>query len=225
MKELIAAGADVNTTDNHNISPLITAIEKGDVEYVKELLKAGANVNVKDGSGDPALLVAVQFGRASIVQLLTEHGADVNAESIVGITPLYSAVSNGHAETNCEVDEDETLDEPLSSAFSTHTKMVCSLLKAGAHFNETNAGWDPCTAHIKPVKLNQMNFNILKVLSAAGGNIEGMSAPICNKISLHDFTRDCIRKHLREINPETNLYYIIAQLGLPYKMLIILSPT
>ena len=219
MEELIVAGADVNIRDKDHVSPLITAIEKGDSENVKYLLNVGVDVNVKNRTGDPALLVAVQFGHASIVQLLTEHGTDVNAESITGITPLYSAVSNGHAETNSETDdEDEASDEPVSNAFSTHTKMVYSLLQAGAHLNETSAGWNPCTAHIKPVKLDQVNFNILKVLSVAGGNVEGMPALVSNKINLQDFTRDCIRKHLKEIHPETNLYNTIVQLGLPHKI-------
>ena len=48
LKELVAAGADVNIRDKNGNTPLMYAVEKGNVDMVKVLIFAGADVNIQD---------------------------------------------------------------------------------------------------------------------------------------------------------------------------------
>ena len=173
-KDLIMAGADVNTTNSEGtITPLISAVQEENAEYVEELLRAGADVNATDGL-DTALMVACKTGNETIVKLLLEAGADVNAENSPGMTALYLAVVRGHAEfrrAQTKKDPDDSLGE-INTRFSAQTHMVFLLLKAGAHVHETTSGLNPCTVHLQPPHSNTPNFHILTMLSAAGASIK-----------------------------------------------------
>ncbi|HEY0428228.1 MAG TPA: ankyrin repeat domain-containing protein [Pyrinomonadaceae bacterium] len=79
---LIEAGADVNAAGESGITPLMAAVESGNISVVKMLLKKGAAVNAQDKFGRTALVFAVQgiFGKPDIeiVDLLLKSGADPN---------------------------------------------------------------------------------------------------------------------------------------------------
>ena len=99
---LIAAGADVNTTDKWHYTPLHRAAESGNVAIVERLLAANADVNPEIPSWDDfddeprgpnswarfyrdhyvnlsPLETAVKYGHAAVVELLLAHGANVHA--------------------------------------------------------------------------------------------------------------------------------------------------
>ena len=52
LKELIAAGADINKEDNDGGTALYSAANQGHVECLKELIAAGTDVNKEDNSFD-----------------------------------------------------------------------------------------------------------------------------------------------------------------------------
>ena len=56
MKELIAAGAQVNVSDSDGDPFLLEAIWRGHTEVVQILVDAGADVNAVDSGNDPLLL-------------------------------------------------------------------------------------------------------------------------------------------------------------------------
>ena len=95
VRNLLNRGANVNTTDEDSLTPLITASMLGHTDVVKLLLKANADVNksVKDDS--TPLFIASRLGYSEIVKLLIEAKADVN-RSMDGITPLMAATMYGH---------------------------------------------------------------------------------------------------------------------------------
>ena len=216
VKELIAAGADVNNSGT--VSPLISAIRGENTECVKELLEAGVDVNVTDG-GDTALLVACQSGNEAIVKLLIEFGADVNAENSDGMTALYLAVSLGHAEYKRAQPKKEAKEPPgeVNIRFSAYTNMVFLLLKAGSQIKETSSGLNPCTVHLQPGYSDNPNVHILRILSAAGANI-GQTSCLTLDNSLKSLIRNCIRNHLKQIHPESNHYITFPKLGLPLQL-------
>jgi len=74
-------------------TPLIRAVEAGDLEAVEILLAAGAPVDGRChcGGGETPLWTAVLSGHDQIVELLLSAGAEVNATSFAGSTPLHAA--------------------------------------------------------------------------------------------------------------------------------------
>jgi ankyrin repeat protein len=95
---IIAAGADVNATNNLGRTPLHAAVEKiysrpGPLE---ELLKAGANVNAQDNEGLTPLHVLATADtsfRKEATRALLEAGANPNARDKHGRTPLLLFLS------------------------------------------------------------------------------------------------------------------------------------
>ena len=55
LKELIAAGADINKEDNDGETALMSAANEGHVECLKELIAAGADINKEDNDGQRQL--------------------------------------------------------------------------------------------------------------------------------------------------------------------------
>ena len=113
---LLDNGADMNAvsnTEGHTITPLIAAVQSGNLESVKVLLKYGGDI---EGRGDfkyvskdhpfhsvsfegcTPLFVAAVNGNVEILSCLLDSGADLNAVANTEghtITPLIFAVQNG----------------------------------------------------------------------------------------------------------------------------------
>jgi len=108
VRDLIAAGADVNMTVpelEHDPSavgdcPINAASTRGYVECVGLLIAAGADVNrnAPPEGGQVPLLMAAENGRAEIVGMLIEAGADVSMINHENEThALCGAVRNGYS--------------------------------------------------------------------------------------------------------------------------------
>lgn len=78
-RSLLAHGADVNY-DGRDNSPLMTAIENGDLDVMRLLLEYKPNLEYQNSSGFTALIFAAFESNAEAVCLLLEHNADVNAK-------------------------------------------------------------------------------------------------------------------------------------------------
>ena len=123
VKELIDAGADVNvkqtvlrvasgTGDVENIepmssvsdmSPLMLASDKGNVDLVKMLISAGTNVNMTDSNGASPLIFATAKGHINCLQKLIAVKGEVNHEDEDGITAFALAVHYDHIECSREL--------------------------------------------------------------------------------------------------------------------------
>ena len=105
-KEIIAKGADLrgyNPNDFRKASdmslPLLSAVDKEDLEIVKLLLKSGADPNAgirgRDDEDDEVdrypLLEAVYHNNSEIISLLLKYGADINIRDRQGNTALLIA--------------------------------------------------------------------------------------------------------------------------------------
>jgi ankyrin repeat protein len=71
VRELLARGAAVDTTDDDGATPLYIASQEGHLEVVRELLSRGANPRLVTNGGSTALSIATHKGHAAVVQLLT----------------------------------------------------------------------------------------------------------------------------------------------------------
>lgn len=108
---------NIRRTQNHrptsdeqlgNISPLMMAAYKGDLQEMERLIKSGADVNARNNINNTALHFAagafpvqnrMYRGSPSAVAYLIAQGADVNAEDSVKNTPLIDAVMNNNLES------------------------------------------------------------------------------------------------------------------------------
>jgi ankyrin repeat protein len=96
VARLIAAGADVNATNDYGVTPLAEAAVAADPQILRALLKAGAQVEARNPEGQTALMVVARTGRVESAELLIRKGADVNAvEQWRGQTALMWAALEG----------------------------------------------------------------------------------------------------------------------------------
>ena len=98
VRELIAAGADVNRRHKYGNTPLWEAASHGRVDVVSALLEARADPGVCADDRSGPLHWAANNGHLSVVEMLLAAGASPNALRDTGQSPLAAAISKGHAE-------------------------------------------------------------------------------------------------------------------------------
>lgn len=137
VKELLASGTDVNTTNSHGYTALIFAVKAEQTKMVKLLIKAGADANIINDSVEDttALTIAIKKNNLKIMKLLLEAGANANVADEGGQTPLELAVEANNlkmvkmlieANVNLEKNFDSVL---IRATKNGSTKMVKLLLK------------------------------------------------------------------------------------------------
>ena len=78
VKELIPAGADVNTGCKcHGNGPLISAAVEGRADCLREMIPAVADVNIRNKNGRTALWIAAYHGHVECLKELITAGTDV----------------------------------------------------------------------------------------------------------------------------------------------------
>ncbi|KAM6483960.1 ankyrin repeat-containing domain protein [Trichoderma sp. SZMC 28011] len=89
-------GAQVDSMDRHNLTPLSYAVLNGHVATAELLLKAGASVNERDSIGGTPLSYAVCNGHESMANLLLKKGTNVDSKDDISAELLLSAARKGH---------------------------------------------------------------------------------------------------------------------------------
>lgn len=107
--EMLALGADVNTRDDFDWTPLMIAADKQSESMIKLFIKIKADVNAKTFLGETALTIAIGSEKCKqenfksnnhlIIKALIDAGADVNICNHFGLTPLLMASRYGHCLT------------------------------------------------------------------------------------------------------------------------------
>ena len=100
VRELLAAGADVNAAQGDGMTALHWAAERGAPELARMLLHAGAAVDpVTRVGGYTPLHAAARSGSHTVADLLLDAGADPSAATPgAGTTPLHLAATAGAPE-------------------------------------------------------------------------------------------------------------------------------
>lgn len=98
-EKLIDAGANIDITEKHGLTPLMFMCQRGSLEGTATLLALGADVHcVAWSNGFSALEFAVKSGRTEIVELCLAKGANPNAPTLDGDTSLHIAAALPNAD-------------------------------------------------------------------------------------------------------------------------------
>ncbi len=90
----LAAGMDVNTRFNGEVTPLMLAAAKGHDDIVKALADKGTDINATDGQGKTALMLAAANGHARIVNALVDRKPQLDAKDEGGKTAADYAATH-----------------------------------------------------------------------------------------------------------------------------------
>ncbi len=102
VRDLLIKRGAKKETEEKGLSPMQTAIKKGDREAVEVLLKNGVDPNSyythyhSPHYHFTALHSAARTGNVDILKTLIKFGANINARTTYGDTPLDEAIETGH---------------------------------------------------------------------------------------------------------------------------------
>lgn len=145
IRELIAAGSDVNAPDADGTSALLWAAYQASPELVTLLIEAGADPNAANRFGVTPLLQAARYGDAATIDALLAGGADIAQAGRDGETPLMAAARAGSVPAvslllakGADPNAIESFEEQTAlmwAAAEGHLDVVDALLTAGADPN------------------------------------------------------------------------------------------
>ena len=149
LKELIAAGADVNHVCKcHGTGALISAVMGGHIDCLKELIQSGAEVNIQNPKEETMPLVAAaNEGQTECLQELLAAGADVQKQDGHGKTALMLAAWKGHFEcvkqlidggVNVDIVDNKGNTSLVLAAENGNAFCARELIAAGADVNASN---------------------------------------------------------------------------------------
>ena len=95
---LVDRGADVDASDEFQMTPLHWASYNGHMEVAMALMDRGANVDARDDNQKTPLHDACAAGHMEVAMALVDRGADVDARSVDQCTPLHIACMKGNME-------------------------------------------------------------------------------------------------------------------------------
>ncbi len=183
LKAWVSQGADVNTKDARDETPLMYAATVGSVEAMRLLLDQHANPNVQNMAGATALIwSATDLAKT---QLLLDHGADPNLATRKGRTALLVAAMSDHSApivrlliahgANVQARDFLKTTALRAAAFGNDLETIRLLLDAGIDPNAVDlpgisplmmtAGWNG-------------NIEATKLLLSKGANVNAVSRPV-----------------------------------------------
>jgi ankyrin repeat protein len=140
------------------VTPLMIAVNEGQLCNIRHLLEYGAVPDMAIATGETPLFVAAELGQIEIVRLLLEHRANPNAASDSNATPIMMATKKGHLQIvqlllEYGADPNQSRKEngatPLTTAVYHALKEILKvLLEHGANANqaEVNRNTPLCLA-------------------------------------------------------------------------------
>ena len=97
VRELLAAGAEVNMADSYQLRPLHHAAMRGNRLVVECLLShPGIQVDARDAQASTSLHIAATYGNLGVVELLLAAGADCATLDYQDQNPLHRAAKEGN---------------------------------------------------------------------------------------------------------------------------------
>jgi ankyrin repeat protein len=145
---LLDRGADIESRDGSEFSPLHTACIGSHLECISLLLDRGAHLESVNIYGLSPLNTTAFSGHREVASLLIERGADIESRDTFGRSPLNNAATAGHREVvtllldkGVDIEsKDSNGRSPLTNAaFFGRLDVIALLLDSGADLNSRDA--------------------------------------------------------------------------------------
>jgi ankyrin repeat protein len=95
IETLATLGASVEALDNDSVTPLMMAVQMGQIAAMDALHREGADVHAKDKDGVQPIHFAAAYDQFEALNKLLMYGCDVDSRDDDGWTPLFWAAGNG----------------------------------------------------------------------------------------------------------------------------------
>jgi uncharacterized protein len=165
--ELLRRGADVKLGSKSGFTPLMFAVQQGDVPAIRTLLKAGASANeMQPGTKLTPIIIASAMIHADVVDLLLENGANPNAIDSRGYTALHLVVRDSDYGIDLRSKDTVTRITKALLAHKADPNIRLVQEKPATTGNEISLGGS--TALILAAEVN--NYDTVKALLEAGAN-------------------------------------------------------
>jgi len=183
MKELVKAGADINTKDVLGKTPLILACDDADLESVRTILALGANKEIKDNTGRAALPNAVQVGALPVIKYLAKAGANLETRDLIDSTPFIIAAKDKNnavvkelADCGADINAQDKLKRSalIWAVQNSDGAMLSTLLGLKDIQVNVNFGADNMTPLMAAAQ--NKDYNSVLKLAKAGADLEGQDA-------------------------------------------------
>ena len=99
LHSVINYGVDVNATNINNVTALMIACDKGNLDAINVLLNAGADPNITSGEGNWLHYAVRGDCSKEVLQAIIDHGADINATDEDNTTVLMKACWKGNVDS------------------------------------------------------------------------------------------------------------------------------
>ena len=96
IERLLKQGADIESTTNEGVTPLMFAVVNNQLSCVNLLLSKGADPNIVTAYYETPVLASVKNGNSQITESLIRKKADINVGDMRGVSPLHWASVNGN---------------------------------------------------------------------------------------------------------------------------------
>ena len=177
LQLIIDEGADVNATNNENVTALMLASKKGNINAMNVLITAGADQTIEDADGNQWIHCAVhEYCTKEVLQLIIDLGADVNARNKQNITALMLASFVGNRDAMkvlLSAGANKATENVVGNTWIHYAihgdcskDVLQSIIDAGADVNATNK--QNCTA-LMLAGLKE-NVDAINVLLSAGAD-------------------------------------------------------
>ena len=175
VQALIKKGADPNSRNGLEFTPLYIAAASYQMDVMGELLKAGANADAESNYGTP-LMFAAATGNIAGANILLAMGVNINATRNDGMTVLMMASYSGNPafvgelltrKVDCSAKDDLGDTALMYAARQGHDKIAEMLIGAGVEVDTVDN--DHKTPLLEAAKVG--NTKVVELLLAKGANV------------------------------------------------------